>query len=57
MTNEQRLALLEALKFYIPVAAPHKPDTHIELLEQVVAELEETTIQPPDDQDLLDAPI
>jgi len=54
MTNEQKLALLEALKFYIPIAAPHKDETHIVLLEQVVAELEEETAPLPDDQDLFD---
>jgi hypothetical protein len=57
MTNEQRLALLEALKFYIPAASPHKPDTHIQLLEEVVAELEAETTPPPDEQELFDDPI
>jgi hypothetical protein len=57
MTNEQRLALLEALKFYIPVASPHKPDRHIELLEEVVQELEQETTPPPEEQDLFDDPV
>jgi hypothetical protein len=52
MTPEQKQAVLEALKFYIPIAAPHKPDTHIVLLEQVVVELEAEVPQPPDEQEL-----
>lgn len=54
MTNEQKLALLEALKAYIPAAMPIQTDKHIELLEEVVAELESTTTPPPDTQGLFD---
>jgi hypothetical protein len=54
MSPEQKQAVLEALKFYIPIAAPHKPDTHIVLLEQVVVELEAEVPQPPDEQELFD---
>lgn len=54
MTNEQKRAVIEALNFYIPVAAPHKDDVHIELLEQVVAELKEQVPPTPTQDDLLD---
>jgi len=54
MTPEQKQALLEALKFYIPIAAPHKPDNHIVLLEQIVAQLEAELPPPPDEQELFD---
>ena len=52
MTNEQKLALIEALKFYIPVASPHKPDTHIKLLEDLLVELEGQIDTPPDTEEL-----
>lgn len=52
MTNEQKLAVIEALTFYIKVAAPHKDEKHISLLEEAVAELQSETIPPPPEQDL-----
>ncbi len=57
MTNEHKAAVIEALRFYIPIAAPHKQDKHIELLEEVVAELESELPPPPDEQELLNAPV
>lgn len=40
MNNEQKLAVIEALKTYIPAASAVKDDVHIKLLEDAVAELE-----------------
>lgn len=40
MNNEQKLAVIEALKTYIPVAVSVKDDLYIKLLEDAVAELE-----------------
>jgi len=53
MTNQQKQAVIEALKFYIPIAAPHKDDLHIELLEQVVVELQNELPTPTSTDDLL----
>lgn len=53
MNNEHKQAIIEALKFYLPIAAPHKPDKHIELLEEVIEELEKD-VPPALPQDLLD---
>jgi hypothetical protein len=54
MNDDQKRAVIEALKFYIPIAAPHKPDTHIVLLEQVVAKLEAELPELPMDEDLFE---
>jgi hypothetical protein len=52
MTNEHKLAVIEALLFYIKVAAPHKDEKHITLLEEAVIELQAETTPPPPEQDL-----
>lgn len=46
MNNEQKLAVIEALKTYIPAASAVKDDLHIKLLEDAVAELE-AEVTPP----------
>ena len=54
MTNEQKHAVIEALKTYLPVAAQIKDDEHIRLLEEVVIELEAEVTEPPSIQDLFE---